>query len=145
MDIATRTGLMFGGFTVGGACLLMFSTYMKCSKYNVSNAFKNGAIMASFPSIAFGLASFIEVIRNPFIHFFQGFGIEENLAYKLGIGYIMILFLWPGTIWGIMNSETAACVATTDEMTEFKTKMLAKLQEKQKQEAKDVAPPPKTS
>ena len=145
MDIAIRTGLLFGGFTVVGGCIIIAATFTKCGKYNVSNAFKNGALMAAFPSISFALGSFFEVVRNPFVHFFEQFGIEHETANKFGIGYLMMLFIWPATIWGVMDGETAACVATVDEMTAFKTKMLDQLHNKQKAEAKDTDPPPKTS
>uniref|UniRef100_A0A6C0CHJ8 Uncharacterized protein n=1 Tax=viral metagenome TaxID=1070528 RepID=A0A6C0CHJ8_9ZZZZ len=145
MDIVIKSGLLFGGFTVVGGCIIMAATFMKCGKYNVSSAFQNGAIMGSFPTISFALGSFFEFVRNPFIHFFEGFGIEHEMAIKFGMGYLMMLFIWPATIWGVMNGETAACVATVDEMTAFKTKMLDQLHNKQKAEAKDTAPPPKTS
>jgi hypothetical protein len=145
MDIAVKTALMFGGFTVSGACIIMAATYTKCSKYNVSDAFKNGAIISAFPSIAFAVASFFEFVRNPFVHFFEEFGIEHDVAVKLGLGYFMMLFIWPATIWGIIKGETAACVTTADEITDFKTKLLSQLHDKQQKETKDTAPLPKTA
>ena len=144
MEAAMNTGILFGIFTVGGTLIVMAATYSKCSKYNFTDALKRGAIISSFPSIAYFLASLFEVVRNPFVHFFEGFGIEPEIALKLGLGYLLMLFIWPGTVWAILSSDTAACVVSEDEAADFKTKLLAQLKAKQHQEAKATAPP-KTS
>jgi hypothetical protein len=77
------------------------------------------------------LAAFFEVIRTPFVNLFLGFGVQDPMATNLGLGYIVMLLLWPMTVWAVHNSTTSTCVASADEMSKFKTELLAKLKEKQ--------------
>jgi hypothetical protein len=132
---------VFGGFTVGTAGILMASTYATCQKMDTSASFKNGAIAAAVPSIAFFLASYFEFLRRPFVDFYTGFGVEEPMNTRIALGHILLIFLWPMIIWAFHTTSTKACVASVDEMTKFKTELMAKLSEKQHKDAKNTQAP----
>jgi hypothetical protein len=135
MNVAISAAGVFGAFAVGNAVILMGSTLTQCSKTDFTNAFKNGAIAAAPCAIAYFLAAFFEFIRAPFVNLFLGFGVQDPMATNLGLGYIVMLLLWPMTVWAVHNSTTSTCVASVDEMSKFKTELLAKLKDKQHTQA----------
>jgi hypothetical protein len=140
MNAALASAGIFGALMVGNAGVFMASTYAQCSKTNIATSFKNGAIAASAPAIAYFLASYFEFFRRPFVDFFIGFGVQDPMATTIGLGYIVLLFLWPMTVWAVHNSNVTICVPDVDEMTKFKTDMLAKLNEKKKAQAANTNP-----
>lgn len=144
MDIALKlvipTASVFGGITIGTALVLMVSTYVECSKYSLSSAFKNGAIAGLPCSLAYFFSALFQFFRAPFEDLFISFGVEESTATNLALGYIIMLFLWPMTVWAAHDTTKAACVPTVDEMSKFKTDLLAKLKSKQQAEAANAKP-----
>jgi len=144
MDVALKlvipTASVFGGITFGTALVLMISTYAECSKYSLSSAVKNGAIAGVPCAIAYFFAALFQFFRGPFEDLFIGFGLQENTATNLALGYIIMLFLWPMTVWAAHDATQVACVPTVDEMSKFKTGLLAKLQSKRQAEAANAKP-----
>jgi len=49
----------------------------------------------------------------------------------------VMLASWISTVWNIHNTEEAVCTADVNEMTEFKTKLMKELAEKQEEEEKN--------
>ena len=83
------------------------------------------------------------MIREPFKNFFVGLGLDETTALKVGLGYVLMLVLWPMTVWTVHDSETKVCVASVDEMSKFKNDLLAKLNAKKHADAANSKPVPK--
>jgi hypothetical protein len=140
LKLALPTATVFGGITFGTALVLLISTYVECSKYSLSSALKNGAIAGAPCAIAYFFAALFQFFRAPFENLFIGFGMEEKMATNLALGYIIMLFLWPMTVWAAHDATKAACVPTVDEMSKFKTQLLAKLQAKRQKEAANAKP-----
>jgi hypothetical protein len=140
LKLALPTASIFGGITIGTALILMISTYVECSKYSLSSALKNGAIAGIPCAIAYFFAALFQFFRAPFENLFIGFGVQETTATNLALGYIIMLFLWPMTVWAAHDATKAACVPTVDEMSKFKTQLLAKLQAKRQKEAANAKP-----
>lgn len=140
MNVVVSAAGIFGALAVGNAGIFTAATYAECSKTDLTASIKNGAIAAAPPAIIFFIASFFEVVRSPFVNFFLGWGVEPNMAVNLGLGYMVLLLLWPMTVWAVHKTSKEACVASADEMTAFKTQLLAKLQKKQQAEAAKTKP-----
>ena len=49
-----------------------------------------------------------------------------------------MLFAWPAGALNVVHSEAASCVASTAEMTEFKSKLMKELADKQAAEEKNA-------
>jgi len=139
MNTVISAAGVFGAFTVGTAGILMASTYATCQKTDTAVSFKDGAVAAAVPSLAFFLASYFEFLRRPFVDFYTSFGLEEPMNTRVSLGHILLIFLWPMIIWAFHDASTKACVASVDEMASFKTKLMAKLSEKQHKDAKNAS------
>jgi len=72
-------------------------------------------------------------VRTPFSGTFVSFGVPEETASVLGVGYLVMLVSWITMVWNVHNSEKDVCQSNPKEMTDFKQKMLAELAEKEKQ------------
>jgi hypothetical protein len=55
----------------------------------------------------------------------------------MGLAYIVMLSAWITTVWNIHNTEEAVCTTDVNEMTEFKTKLMKELAQKQEDEEKN--------
>jgi len=143
MEDIGYTAVVFGCLAVGSMVVIMATTFAKCGKTDFLTSLKNGAITAAAPSIAYFFASYVPVIREPFKNFFVGLGLDETTALKVGLGYVLMLVLWPMTVWTVHDSETKVCVASVDEMSKFKTDLLAKLNAKKHADAANSKPVPK--
>jgi preprotein translocase subunit SecY len=64
-------------------------------------------------------------------------GVNDGFAMFFGGTYLVLLVLLPLVIYGVHSAEESVCVASPDEMTAFKTKMMKELQEKQEAEEKN--------
>jgi hypothetical protein len=144
LPAAINAAILFVTLTVSGMIVMMASTYTTCTKTDFSNGLKNGAITATVPSVAFFVASYLTFIRQPFENLFISFGVEPGMAGKLGAGYLVMLFLWPMIVWGVHESEKKVCVASVDEMTQFKTKLMEKLNAKKQKDAANTKAPVQT-
>lgn len=133
------TLLGLSGFTVfaltmvSGTIVSLLSTQLQCSKISFLSSLKQGSISAVGPTIVYCLAAMFLFVRTPFSGTFVSFGVPEETASVLGVGYLVMLVSWITMVWNVHNSEKAVCQTTAKEMTDFKKKLLAELAEKEKQ------------
>ena len=133
--ILAQTVTLYGALSIGTALSLVVSTFIECQKYNFTVSFTNGAIAAIFPTIVYFLASFFEFLRSPFTNTFIYWGIQDPLATKIGLSYMVILALLIMTAWASKDTSKKACVPDIDEMSKFKTQLTEKLKKKKDKEA----------
>jgi hypothetical protein len=128
-------GVMF----LSGFVISLLSTQLQCSKIGTSTSLKQGLISAMAPTLVYTLGAVFFVIRHPFSGTFESFGIPEESARILGVGYITMLTAWVTTVWNIHNSEKTVCQADLKEMTDFKKKLMSELAEKERQKEANAA------
>ena len=124
---------VFGVTTVSGLIISLLSTQLQCSKISFVSSLKQGSISAVGPTIVYTLAAAFLILRKPFSQTFVSFGVPEETARMLGVGYLVMLVSWITMVWNVHQSEKAVCQTTAKEMTDFKKKLLAELAEKEKQ------------
>ena len=118
-----------------GIFISWLSAYVQCSKTDLTESAKEGAIWAFFPTLVYAAASSFEFIRSPFSStFINEFGITNP---AMPIGYLVMISTWITTIMVIHTSQTNICQPNVSEMAEFKKKLLVELQEKQEAEEKN--------
>lgn len=118
------------------------SGYMNCSKTSISENAKQGAIWGVYPTIVYAASTYYEPIRKPFVNTLTSFGVPENIKEVIGVGYLLMLSVWIGTVWNIHNTTKAVCVPSVDEMSKFKTNLISKLKKKQEEEEAEKAKTP---
>jgi len=121
-------GVMF----LSGLVISLLSTQLQCSKIGTSTSLKQGLISAVAPTLVYTLGAAFFVIRHPFSSTFESFGIPEDTARILGVGYLTMLTAWVTTVWNIHNSEKVVCQTNLKEMTDFKKKLMSELAEKER-------------
>jgi hypothetical protein len=136
--IGTSTVVVYSILLVSGFIISLISSQLQCSKIGVLESLKQGSIFAFIPSLVFALASNVDAVRSPFSNTLQSFGIAEESAGVLGIGYLVMLASWITTVWNIHSTEKNVCTADVNEMTAFKTKLMKELGEKQEAEQKNM-------
>ena len=124
---------VFGLLLVSGFVVSLMSTQLQCSKTSMSTAFKQGAISALPPTIVYALSAVFLIIRNPYSRTFQSFGVDEETARILAVGYLTMLTCWITGVQNVHTSEKTVCQADLKEMTDFKKKMMAELAQKEKE------------
>jgi hypothetical protein len=134
-------GSVYGVLLITGVVISLLSTQLQCSKISFSVAFLEGLKFGVIPTILYGVATYFEVVRTPFIDFFASRGLEKS-APVFGIGYLIMLGAWVSGVWNVHNSEIATCVPSTSEMTEFKEKLMKELADKQAAEEKNATAKP---
>jgi hypothetical protein len=132
---------VYGVLFISGVLISLLSSQLNCSKLNWAVSAQQGAIWASLPTLFYGVTTYFEFIRNWFSIPLQSFGVPEDKAPMLGVGYVVMLFTWIMTVWNIHNTEKVACTPDAKEMTEFKQKLMAELQAKQEAEEKNASAP----
>ena len=132
---------VYGVLFISGVLISLLSSQLNCSKLNWAVSAQQGAIWASLPTLFYGVTTYFEFIRNWFSIPLQSFGVPEDKAPMLGVGYVVMLFTWIMTVWNIHNTEKVACNPDAKEMTEFKQKLMAELQAKQEAEEKNASAP----
>ncbi len=132
---------VYGILTGIGLGVSMLSSQMQCSKVSTTSSAMYGAIWAAPPALVYILATFFQVIRSPFVNTLKGspFGLSEETSQFVGVGYLMALTTWIMTSWAINRTERAVCNPDAAEMTEFKKKLMAELQQKQQEEEKNAS------
>lgn len=133
LSIVAVYAMMF----VVGMCISLLSSQLLCSKINASVSAIQGSIWAVYPSIVYAISTYFPFIRTPFSNTLQKFGIPESYSHTIGIGYITMCMVWVSTVWLIQNTEKGSCNPDVAEMTEFKKKLLAELQQKQEAQEKN--------
>ena len=122
-------GIMF----LSGFVISILSTQLQCSNIGVSTSLSQGLISAMAPTLVYTLSVVFFVIRHPFTSTFESFGVPEESARVLGVGYLTMLTAWITTVWNIHNSEKTVCQTNVKEMTDFKKKMMSELAQKEKE------------
>jgi hypothetical protein len=122
---------VMGIISVAGTIISVLSTQLQCSKIGFTTSLKQGILSAIGPTIVYAVSVAFLVIRSPFAGTFSTFGVPDTLAPVLGVGYLTMLMFWVTIMWNIHNSEKTVCQADVKEMTDFKKKLLAELQEKE--------------
>lgn len=115
-----------------GTVVSLLSTQLQCSKIGFGTSAKQGFISAIGPTLVYLLAAMFTMIRHPFSGTFESFGVPEETARILGVGYITMLTAWVTSVWNIHNSEKTVCQADVKEMSMFKKKLLSELAEKER-------------
>ena len=127
--------VVFGVLIVCGIIISVLSGVLQCGKTGFFESMKQGTFSALLPTAVYGLAVYFEKVRSPFSNTLNTFGIPEETANIVGVGYLVMLSLWITTVWNIHYTEKKVCVSSADEMTKFKKDMLAKLQQKEEEKA----------
>jgi hypothetical protein len=130
-------GVVYILFFFSGWLISWLSGYLQCSKTNITENAKQGAIFGLYPVAVYAVSTYFPVIRSPFANQFMRFNIETNSSQVLGVGYLVMLMTWIATVMNINSTEKAVCNPDVNEMKEFKTKLLAELQTKQEEEEKN--------
>lgn len=127
-------------YVTGFLGISVLSGYLQCSKINWSVSAAQGAIWAAFPTVLFAIAMYLPIVRNPFSNTLSSFGVPENLSDRIAVGYLLMLLTWIVTVYVTNNTEKQTCTPDVAEMSEFKKKLLAELQQKQIEEEKNKEP-----
>jgi hypothetical protein len=131
---------VYGILTGIGIGISAMSSQLQCSKMSGSTSAVYGSVWAAPPTILYMVATFFQQVRSPFVNTLKiaPFGLTEESAQFVGVGYLMALVTWIMTSWTINRTERAVCNPDAAEMTEFKKKLLAELQQKQQEEEKNA-------
>lgn len=112
---------------------------MNCSKTNIGENAKQGAIWGVYPTLVYALSTYVDRVRRPFVNTLGSFGVPENIKEVVGVGYLLMLSVWIATVWNIHNTTKAVCVPSVDEMSQFKKNLIDKLKKKQLEEEAEKA------
>ena len=115
-----------------GFIISMLSSYLQCSKTGVGTSIIQGLYFALLPTVAYAISGFFIFIRTPFGNTLKSFGMPEDLAAWVSVGYIVMLASWISSVQVINATEKAVCQPSVNEMADFKKKLLSELQEKEK-------------
>lgn len=121
-----------------GLVISILSSQLQCSKISWTTSAQQGAIWAAYPTGLYALATYFEFVRRPFSNTLLSFGLPEDKAEVIGVGYLVMLIGWIATVWNIHNTEKVACNPDVKEMTEFKQKLIAELQQKEEEKEKNA-------
>ena len=130
---------VFGVLLASGSIISLLSSQLQCSKLGFTTSLTQGAISAVFPTLVYTAAVAFLVVRKPFSLTLQNFGIPPGTAEIVAVGYLVMLASWITSMWNIHNTEKAVCKPDTQEMSEFKKKMLNELQEKERKKEAHAA------
>lgn len=125
------------GVLVGiGVGISALSSQFQCSKLSGTYSGMYGAVWALPPALIYMVSTFFQKVRSPFVNTLMGtpFGLSDETAQFVGVGYLMALATWIMTSWSINRTEQAVCNPDAKEMSEFKKKLVAELQQKQQQD-----------
>jgi hypothetical protein len=131
--LAFSSVAVFGVLLLSGMVISLLSTQLQCSKIGFLTSLSEGAKSALGPTIIYTLAAAFTLVRTPFSGTFKSFGVPDETALILGVGYLTMLTSWVTTVWNVHNSEKVVCQANLKEMTDFKKKLLAELAQKEKE------------
>ena len=125
-------GSVYGVLLITGTIVSLISTQLQCSKVNFSVAFIQGLQFAAISTIPYALMYF-DIVRRNFVDSFT-----NVFGPAIGVGIVIMLFAWPAGALNVVHSEAQTCVASTAEMTEFKSKLMKELADKQAAEEKNA-------
>jgi hypothetical protein len=127
-----REGLIVFGLGCGiyafffllGFGLSAATSFYECEKVDPSANAVQGAIWAVYPTVAWFVIRVFEIVRQYFDRFYLMFDPNPANAGWVSVGYVMTLACIVG-IYGLSyNSHKAVCIASIDEVAQFKQHML---------------------
>ena len=131
-------GLLYAILSVAVTIIMVVSTTITCSKQHYLTSLQLGAMITIIPAIVYAISAKYTFIRKPFSTVLESAGLTPESAFTFAGSYVLLLLLLPLTVYAIHSAEESACVATPDEMSSFKKKMLKELEEKQEAEEKNA-------
>jgi hypothetical protein len=130
-------GFIYAILAVAITVIMIISTFSTCSKVHIGVSIGLGMSISILPSAIYALSTKYEFIRQPFVNVLKMMGLSEERGTTFSTIYILLLTLLPLIVYAVHSAEDSACVASADEMTSFKEKMMKELQEKQEAEEKN--------
>ena len=137
-SVLKNGGIIYAILSILISVIMVISTTVTCSKQHFMASLQLGALISIIPAMIYGVSSKYKFIRKPFSAVFEMAGISPESSFTFAGSYILLLVLLPLSVYAIHSAEESACVATPDEMSSFKKKMLKELQEKQEAEEKNA-------
>jgi hypothetical protein len=131
--VAISTLAVYGTLLIAGTIISLLSSQFQCSKVGVGESFKQGAIFGVFPTITYAIAAIFLFVRKNFSNTLQGFGIPEEYAPVMGVGYLVMLACWISVVSVIHNTAKAVCNPDVNQMSTFKKNLLAKIAAKERE------------
>jgi len=115
---------IYAGFFLLGAGFSAATTFYDCEKIDPWTNAIQGAIWAIYPTAAWFIIRTFEIVRQYFDRFYLMFDPTPANAGWVSVGYVMTLACIVG-IYGLSyNSHKAVCIASIDEVAQFKKDML---------------------
>jgi len=120
---------VFVFFMFLGTGLSSYVTFAQCGKTDSGSHFKQGALWALYPSLAYLVTRGVGRFRVYFERFFRGWVGEERAAW-VSVGYVVMLGAVAGMYSMMDASIEEVCVPSVDEATRFRQDMLKRQAEK---------------
>lgn len=127
--------IIFLFFMFLGVGASSYTTYAKCQKVNTEVHFKQSAIWAVYPTVAFMVVRTFEAFRIYFDRFYRSIDRSESGKDRAGwvsVGYVIMLAAVAGMYSLMDHSIEGVCVPTIDEAQKFKQDMLKRQADKAK-------------
>lgn len=138
VSILRTAGIMYAILLLAITVIMIITTNVTCSKQNFWASVSLGLYLPIVPIVFYVACSGLPWFRKPFSNVIEMMGISPERSSMFACFYVLLLVLLPVIVYGVHSAEDSACVATADEMTSFKHKMLAELHDKQKAEEKNA-------
>jgi hypothetical protein len=137
MDVVYSVAPVFAILLGAGFVISLLSSQLQCSKIGAVVSITQAAIFASFPTVVYAVGAYFEGVRAPFRRTLESFGVAAEMSDTMALGYLVMLACWVSAVWNVHSTETSVCAADPQEMTAFKQKLMAELQQKQEEEEKN--------
>jgi hypothetical protein len=136
-EIILSVGVVYVVSFFAGMIVSVASSGIQCQKTDFGEHAKQGAIWGTYPTVIYGLTVYFPVLRRFAANTLRStFGFADETAEVVAVAYLMMLMSWIATVWNVSATEKAVCNPSTQEMTEFKQKLIADLKQKQEAEEK---------
>lgn len=124
-------GISFAVLFVGGMIMCFASTFFMCEKVDIMASLKESALFALFPALVPALTNFVPAVLRPFQNVLHDtFGVAEEKAPMLALGYIMMLVSWVTGSQAVGSIQKTVCIPTVDEVAAFKAYFQSKVAKK---------------
>jgi hypothetical protein len=142
MNLAGSTAAVGAILFILGFLISLLISFVSCSKVSPAISAKYGAIWMLLPTGLYALGNYSDTVRHVFSNVLQSsFGLSEDKAQIVGIGYLMMLGSWVMTTYIIHGTESDVCKPSVDEMKEFQDKLMKELKEKEAEKEENEKKP----
>lgn len=142
MNLLGTTAAVGAVLFIIGFCISLLISFLCCSKVSPTISAKYGAIWMSLPTALFAVANYFDSVRHVFSSVLQSsFGLTEDKAQIVGVGYLMMLGSWIMTTYIIHGTESDVCKPSIDEMKEFQDKLMKELKQKEAEKEENEKKP----